>query len=922
MKINYLEPLWGISTKRFIHTADGWELLEGYSAGKKFNGYVFDAKNLDEVYEIIKKNHNLNRFMIQGEFLPGISLKKIYRRIREESGHVTIRNRDLEMICFDIDNYPVPASIPPTTAVEIFVSSELPSEFAEADYIFQFSASFGLFPPDNDEYQLKCHLFFWLEKAVSNLTVREWIIQYNQEKKWGNILDPSIFVATQPIYTQRRICLEAPDPFPEALGIVKKNGPASWLPPVSILNTQKKLVGNSSQNSYSTSFSLDDSIKKILAGEAFHTELRSAALSFCAQGMPATQVKKLLQGIMQAAKTGLSPQRRHDWEVRYKDIGRLVESCFKIIKNPALEDLAAWIAQAPAALIIQELPGKCEKKSAAEIDDLFKLLAEREDIDIDTLRKKILNVQEKEKKQTAREKRIQLKKDRESRKIFEVIVNKHNYTKAADECAQILTASERLPPVFKNEFGLVWVDERNAVSIREKSRRFLDKKKNKGIILRQYKKPFHTLIARLGKDIRFIPHELGEELKCPEILASELGAARSKNLREITGLVECPFVQADFSIFDREGYDEKTGLYSRMNNIAEKKIVSGEVAFEYICNEVLDEFPFSAPLDRALMVAAMLALMQRPLLAQDPAGIPGFGIVAPVQSSGKTTLVNVATNAIYQHSVPASTFSTDEEELTKHLLAVLIEGHTCVLFDNIKQGTEITSDVLARAMSSEIFGGRLLGVNRTASVQASVIWFFTGNNISFTGDFATRVFPINLNPMMEHPDQRDFKRENILDWVLKRRPHIINALISIILSAKDSRAALSGTASRFNLWDKYIRDPIFLASGIDINQSIMLNKENDQDFILKKRLVSNLQAVFGKQPATSREIINTAFSQNEPRLSEPLEEILGAKFCDNPKSVGRLLGKMVGRAYGEITIIKEETDRAYWSIVPIKSLKN
>ena len=148
MKINYLEPLWGISTKRFIHTADGWELLEGYSAGKKFNGYVFDAKNLDEVYEIIKKNHNLNRFMIQGEFLPGISLKKIYRRIREESGHVTIRNRDLEMICFDIDNYPVPASIPPTTAVEIFVSSEL-HFFSFFGFVFVLFSNF----PDREEVE-------------------------------------------------------------------------------------------------------------------------------------------------------------------------------------------------------------------------------------------------------------------------------------------------------------------------------------------------------------------------------------------------------------------------------------------------------------------------------------------------------------------------------------------------------------------------------------------------------------------------------------------------------------------------------------------------------------------------------------------------------------------------------------------------
>ena len=926
MKINYLEPLRGIATKTFLFDPEKevWNIQSSYRAGKKFNGYSYEVSNIREAYEIIKKYHRTPRFMIQGGFKEGIELKDIYRLKRArtvvENGIVkelkpTLEDRPLQFFCLDVDDYQ--CDYQGTDAVEYFIA-QLPSEFWEADYIYQFSASYGLISTD-----LKCHLFFWLEKEILNTDLRNWCRDYNEKQNWRKILDPAVFTATQPIYTQRRICKGAPDPVENLLGFVEKTGNLEWKPVLQSPSSKKSVSGYKSSYISATQsnsdFSIGKSIEKILKGESFHNELRSSALSLCNQGFPIKKVKEMLKGIMNSARSGLTAQRLETWKTRYNDIDRLVEGCFQLLLNPSQQDLLEWLKIAPPEQVLKEFASKVFRKTDEELIEIIDIVHTRTKISKAVLLKRVRQYKKFSDQKSADEQRVKLREDRAKRNIYEVIVNKHNYAQAADEIARILSASSRKPPVFSTYSGLHYIEEANAVTIREMSRRSREKKAGrkiyKGTIMRTYNRPFHSLIGRMGMDIRFVEKELGEEIKCPDIVAGIVGTGQSKYFREITGIVECPFIQRDYTPFNQHGYDKTTGLYS---TVQEKipDLQSPEKAYEYLVHEVFAEFPFKDKLSEAVMVSAVLALMQRPVLAQDPAGMPGFGITAPVQSSGKTTLVNTAANIIYQRSLSASTFSEDDEELTKHILAVFDENHSCILFDNLKQGSEVKSDVLAKAMSSEIFSGRLLGVNKTLTLQSAVIWFFTGNNITFTGDFSTRIFPIELNPRMENPEERIFKRENVIEWVLEKRLYIISALFSLILGASDIEMNLP-TASRFRLWDKYIRDPIYFASGIDVNQAININKEKDQDFMLKKNLITNIYEVFKNKLITSRDIINNAFVEDGGNilLSEPLEELLGKKYCDQPKSLGRMLSRMVDRTYNNLSLIRENKDRAYWQIV-------
>ncbi|GAG31828.1 unnamed protein product, partial [marine sediment metagenome] len=234
----FLKPISGSATKSFVYNVEKmeWQLEAGYKAGKLFDGYSFPVENITEAFEVIDKHSDYPFFMIQGDFLPGISLKNIYRRKREDRGddiEPTLTDRSLNLVCFDVDGYE--CSEFGTNAIELFIQ-ELPAPFGEADYIYQYSASYGLF----DDGKLKCHLFFWLESAVLSTDIRAWIIEYNKEKNWKNVLDPAVFVATQPVYTQRRKCSGAPDPITDFLGLVTKSGNLDWRPRVEVVAASQK----------------------------------------------------------------------------------------------------------------------------------------------------------------------------------------------------------------------------------------------------------------------------------------------------------------------------------------------------------------------------------------------------------------------------------------------------------------------------------------------------------------------------------------------------------------------------------------------------------------------------------------------------------------------------------------------------------
>ena len=158
--------------------------------------------------------------------------------------------------------------------------------------------------------------------------------------------------------------------------------------------------------------------------------------------------------------------------------------------------------------------------------------------------------------------------------------------------------------------------------------------------------------------------------------------------------------------------------------------------------------------------------MQRKLIS---GGCPGFGFTAPIQSSGKTALCQAIIYSLHGRPAAATSYSDNDNEMAKHILGILQEGHSAILFDNIAEGSVIESNELAKVITSDTYSNRLLSKNKTITVPCSVLWLMTGNNISVCGDFNTR----------------------------------------------------------FPAWDRFVRLPLHKVSGIDIAEMFQKNKLSD-----------------------------------------------------------------------------------------------
>ncbi len=903
--LTFLSPVNNkIATKVFEYKKNQWYEVETKPGGKWFMGYSVPVKGLQDSFEVLKKVEDHPYFLIHGCFKKGVDLNEpLVRRKKEhplDNLPATIKDREIHFVCFDIDGYEDNKLGIPRKRIEDFIKKELPAAFQTADYIYQLSSSYGL-----TTQKLKCHLFFWLLNSVKNTVIQKWVKRYNQKKDWGNLVDPNIYTSNQPIYIQKRICRGAADPFlNNHLELIKKSGVLEFdfaLTPDLHSNFLKKK--NLQQTEKTLKYDVADGIKKILLSENYHDELNKMALALLNRKISPETVKEWLEGAMTAAKaTANTPERLETWEIRFKDIGRSVDSAVRIINNLTIDEVLEWISSSGRNEIMSDFPVKALKLDALEERTFIEALEQKLGLGRAPIKALIKTARTKEEKKKRKEQKEKIHKERKALGIHEIMITLSNTESVCEKVSRIVSKSTNGDQVFNVAGGLAKVTESQPKTIRQ-----VIKKDQLGEdypplpVIYYYQ--YHSLGARIEKDVVFF-NQKKKEISCPVNILKIINEDVGSYFPPLSGIIEHPFIDTNFNIVQQNGYNKQTGLFSVLHRKLKIKLINAKKAYKFLAFEMFDEFPFQSELDRAVAVAALLTCVQRPMIAGD-SGFPGFGIVSPVQSSGKTTLAQLISYSVYNRAVAATNFSTDDDELSKHLLAILKEGHSCVLFDNLPQGTEVKSNVLAKIMSSDTFSGRLLGDTKTIEVPASVVWLFTGNGIYFVGDFATRIYPININVNMENPESRIFKRDNIGEWAIENRKKILSAVLSIVLEAKKKNKLKEG--GRFKTWDYFVRKPIFSVSGIDINNAIISNKKNDSFQAAKIRLFFELKKVFGLgKEFTTRDLLIVAFKTFEDgivtsSLGEILLELLDNK-ARNPRTVGRFLATLKNVILGGLVL--------------------
>lgn len=887
--INFLMPKGGQSatkTFQFNPITKSWEILYNYKAGKFFKGFAFPTESLSDVYQILKENQDFPVFFIHGGFIDGIDRTNMVRRKREGSKddlQPTLRDRMVHCFCLDIDGYE-------GNSVEEFVNTQLPDAFSRADYIYQYSASYGL---SSDQSKLKVHLFFWLQNPCHIGDLKTWVKSYNSKKGWGNVIDDSVLTATQPVYTQRRICKGADDPIQDFIGYQVKGGVLNWQPDDNYV-VKGKAEGNLEgilATAKETEFDVTTSIREIVAGKRFHENVRSMSLSLMNDGIPPNKVKKTIKGILQTVET-----KDERWQTRYDDVDRLVETAAEIVNKPTFEEMVDWIKKSQTITVEAEFAEKIIKFDPIQQKQLVDYIEEKLGVG-----KRAINAVMKIAKAEHDSKQIELARQIQSEKraamgILEFEITSDNHGDTTRKISQALSTSEKTPQVFMIGKTLSIVLHNYPKTVRQVMRKQeLGEDYPKMPLIQDITKPVGVLRGIVEKDCAFI-NETGKGIVCPDSILNAVPRCYSVPWKSITGIVEHPFIGMDWEIVQKQGYDESTGLYAMLHDKLKIKLGDPGKAYQYLAYTVFDEFPFDTDLDRACAVGCLLTAIQRPIIAGET-GIPGFAMVSPKPSSGKTTLVQLICHSVYNRPAAATGWSDSDEELGKHLLAILREGHSSVLFDNIPKSTAIKSDELAKAMTSATYSRRKLGENETEEVPSNVLWLFTGNNIQFKGDFATRILPIRIVPEVERPEHRVFSRGDIGQWAADNRKKILSAALSIIISGKDIKDDFVGTASRFKEWNKYVRLPLLKVCGHDLLSVFERNSFEDDDFIEKRELLEALYDEFGEKAFKTRDVLKAIGGYNETGkmdsdgslLKEIITDVFGEKAATNPKALGRYL---------------------------------
>jgi hypothetical protein len=400
-----------------------------------------------------------------------------------------------------------------------------------------------------------------------------------------------------------------------------------------------------------------------------------------------------------------------------------------------------------------------------------------------------------------------------------------------------------------------------------------------------------------------------------------------RHLPIINGIARQPYLRSDGSLMKEAGYDPDTGMFGVFDT--RKFLIPDEPTWEeaelalIILNELLDEFWFATPTDRSAALSAMLTAAIRPSLAYALM----FHVRAHTVGSGKSYLCALITAfATPQRGTP-TTFPADDEECRKLLLAEFLRSPAVIEFDNVT-GDILPHKTLCTALTSEYITGRILGLSKTATVSTRTLFISSGNNVSPIKDMTRRCISINLNPEVEIPAARIFKRPNLITEVLQERERYVSAALTIIrawIIAGKPRTPCKSLAG-FGDWSDLCRQPLLQLKCADPASSIFVAIKEDPDREQLGRLLTAWRAVFGNVPAMVREAVNkSTYSGNENNeLKEIIHDIADERGEINRHRLGRWIKRHEGQIVDGLRFIRGsgKSSAERWQVESVSSVSS
>lgn len=368
------------------------------------------------------------------------------------------------------------------------------------------------------------------------------------------------------------------------------------------------------------------------------------------------------------------------------------------------------------------------------------------------------------------------------------------------------------------------------------------------------------------------------------------------HLPHLAGIARQPYLRTDGSLTKEAGYDAASGMFGVFDPRAfpvpdNPSRHDAEKALETL-QDLVAEFSFSTSSDRSAALAAFLTAAIRPSLAQAPM----FHVKAPVAGSGKSYLCSVITLfAAPQRSSPIP-FPCDDVECSKLLLAELVSAPAVIEFDNLTADLA-AHKALCSVLTSEYLTGRLLGSSKTITVGTRTLLLSSGNNVGPVKDMTRRCITVHLDPGVETPATREFKRPYLLNDLIHERERYVTAALTIIRAWKTAGSPVSECTplANYREWSDSCRQPLLWLGCDDPITSVFNVIDEDPERELLGRFLSAWRTMFGCTPAQVREAISITEQGQFPELAEVLYDIGSLRGEINRRRIGQWLSRKLGR---------------------------
>lgn len=400
------------------------------------------------------------------------------------------------------------------------------------------------------------------------------------------------------------------------------------------------------------------------------------------------------------------------------------------------------------------------------------------------------------------------------------------------------------------------------------------------------------------------------------IILSRVGEWRF--LRAV-GVITTPTLRPDGTILDQPGYDPTTRLIlmdpPELPAISESPTREEATEAIGLLNGLLAEFPFNDEASRSVALSELITPVVRGAMTVAPM----HANRAPTPGSGKSYILDLASAISSGQPCPVISAGADEYETEKRLGAALLKGQSLIAIDNLNG--ELRGDALCQMIERPIVDVRVLGFSRLVRIESRATVFATGNNLVLVGDVVRRVVLCTLDPNMERPELRQFKR-NPVEMVLAERGRYIAAALTVVRGylAAGCPNTLPPLAS-FEDWSRLVRSALVWLGHADPVKTMEAARAEDPELDALRRVVAAWREDIGTdRPHTTSQLKERAEKKTNsgepydfnkgslahPDLHEALLSVSYSRGDIDTRKLGRWLGRYRGRVINGCKLVARE----------------